>query len=148
MEELTEAMFWERWPLTARRFSLTAVGLRDEDGWCPIGAVCRDLGIEPDPHLSNLGPEDDDPRIDTAPAPTPASSLGVRDAADVTPAADQSRGSVEGSGRRELPPGVTVALRFSRYRDFSFWLASNVPAVMFPSRGRAERAAIRAAEGD
>jgi hypothetical protein len=41
---------------------------------------------------------------------------------------------------------VTVALRFSRYRDFSFWLASNVPAVMFPSRGRAERAAIRAAE--
>jgi hypothetical protein len=32
--------------------------------------------------------------------PTPASSLGVRDAADVTPAADQSRGSVEGLGRR------------------------------------------------
>jgi hypothetical protein len=101
--------------------------------------------------------------------PTPASSLGVRDAAGVTPAADLSRGSVEGLGRRGLPPGVTVTRCFQRYtaehcalRASSFRLgqrqraaigehfytASNVPGIAFPTRGQARRAAISAAGGE
>jgi hypothetical protein len=58
--ELTEAMFWRQWPLTAQRFSLTPKGLRDDDDWCPLCAVCRDLGIEPEsPFLVG-----DNPRLD------------------------------------------------------------------------------------
>jgi hypothetical protein len=60
-KELTEAMFWRQWPLTAQRFSLTPLGLRDEDGWCPICAVCRDLGIKPD---LDPDPDADDLRVD------------------------------------------------------------------------------------